>query len=161
MMRSLPNTNRLFTHPTYQSYLKRTEDHEKQRRFCRHDLQHFIDVARIANLMTQEAGLTLPADLIYTTALLHDIGRFMEYEEGISHEIASKKLAETLLPFLDFTSEEQQTILSAIENHRNKSAEGFDAIFYKADKASRACFGCPAEPECRWSREKKNFEILY
>ena len=29
----------------------------------------------------------------------------------------------------------------------------------KADKASRVCLFCAAEPECNWSREKKNMTI--
>ena len=161
MRRALPNANRLFSHPDYRDYLKRTEICEKERSFCRHDLEHFIDVARIANLMALEEGLVLSADLIYTTALLHDIGRFVEYADGTPHELASAKLAETLLADLDFSAADQKIILSAIKNHRNKTATGFDGIFYRADKASRACYGCPAESECRWPAEKKNFDILY
>ncbi|MDO4289386.1 MAG: HD domain-containing protein [Eubacterium sp.] len=161
MSRSLPNTNQLFSDPEYQHFLKKTEACEKNRPFCRHDLKHFIDVARIANLLALEEGLSVSADLIYTTALLHDIGRFEEYEKGTPHELASRDLAKKLLPALNFTEAEQAAILSAIENHRNPQATGFDAVFYRADKASRACYDCPAEPECRWSDEKKNFKLSY
>ena len=33
------------------------------------------------------------------------------------------------------------------------------ALLYRADKASRMCLFCTAEPECNWSREKKNMTI--
>ena len=32
-------------------------------------------------------------------------------------------------------------------------------LLYRADKASRVCLFCAAEPECNWSPEKKNMRI--
>lgn len=82
MSSKLTQTNRLLNLPEYQDYLQRIEVHEKDRRLCRHNLAHFLDVARIAAVIANEEGLSLNRDLIYTTALLHDIGRFVQYENG-------------------------------------------------------------------------------
>ena len=103
--------------------------------------------------------------LIYAAAILHDIGKGRQYEEGIPHETASADLAEQILADmpakLAFTSEEQQQILTAIRGHRRLrcDAEPLEALLYKSDKMSRACFACPAESQCNWSNDKKNMEI--
>ena len=50
----------------------------------------------------------------------------------------------------------------AILQHRgqqDRQREGLAGLLYGADKASRACLFCPAEPECNWSPEKKNMRI--
>ena len=39
-------------------------------------------------------------------------------------------------------------------------AEGLDKIIYLADKKSRSCFLCNAEKLCKWSKEKKNLDII-
>lgn len=161
MSSELTQTNRLLNLPEYQDYLQRIEAHEKDRHLCRHNLAHFLDVARIAAVIANEEGLSLNRDLIYTTALLHDIGRFVQYENGTPHERASHDLAVGLLRHLDFSSEDQSVILEAILSHRTAGTQGFNAVFYQADKKSRACYGCAAQEECNWNNEKKNLEITY
>ncbi|MBI4855798.1 MAG: HD domain-containing protein [Acetobacterium woodii] len=160
-MDQLQNTNLLYQNADYQNYLNKIKKCEKQRRFCRHNIPHFLSVARIATIKTMEAGLNFSRDLIYTTALLHDIGRFVQYQDKTPHEIASHQLAIPLLETLDFTDDENKLILDAILNHRNPEAQGFSHIFYESDKLSRACFSCPVEHECDWSKEKKNLTIVY
>ena len=161
MISKLSQTNRLLNLPEYQDYLHRIETHERDRRLCRHNLAHFLDVARIAAILADEEGLSLNRDLIYTTALLHDIGRFIQYENGTPHEQASHDLATGLLRHLDFSPEDQSVILDAILSHRTAGRRGFNAVFYQADKKSRACYGCAAQAECNWNDEKKNLEITY
>lgn len=160
-MDQLKNTNLLYQNQTFQTYLKKIEDYEKKRRFCRHDMSHFLAVARIACIKATEAGFKLSRDLIYTTALLHDIGRFVQYEDKTPHEIASHYLAVSLLKILNFTNDENKLILDAIRNHRNPEAQGFSQVFYQSDKLSRACFSCLVEKECDWSNDKKNLTIVY
>ncbi|UYO61973.1 HD domain-containing protein [Acetobacterium wieringae] len=160
-MDQLKNTNTLFHMNDYQNYLKKIETCEVNRPFCRHDIDHFLSVARIASIKTMEAGLNFSRDLIYTTALLHDIGRFVQYQDKTPHEIASHQLAIPLLKTLDYTDDQNNLILEAILNHRNPKAQGFSKLVYQSDKLSRACFCCPAEKECDWSREKKNLTIVY
>lgn len=152
-------------HPLYVSSLHRLEELEKTRIFCRHQTEHLLDVARIAYILNLEGGLGLSRDLIYTAALLHDIGKSRQYEEGIPHETASAALAERILSDmpsdLAFTAEEQLQILTAIRGHRKpRSGAGpLESLLYKSDKMSRTCFACPAEPECNWDSAKKNTEI--
>ena len=152
-------------HPLYVSSLHRLEELEKTRIFCRHQTEHLLDVARIAYILNLEGGLGLSRDLIYTAALLHDIGKSRQYEEGIPPETASAALAERILSDmpsdLAFTAEEQLQILTAIRGHRKpRSGAGpLESLLYKSDKMSRTCFACPAEPECNWDSAKKNTEI--
>lgn len=153
------NTNKLFKDEHYKNCLKRIEIHEKERIFCKHDLSHFLDVARIATIKSMERHLDLSKDLIYTTALLHDIGRFAQYEEKIPHEIASEALARDFLESLSFSKKEKAVILNAILNHRNPKAKDFSLIFYESDKSSRHCFSCSQEKQCNWAKEKKNLQI--
>ena len=152
-------------HPLYLSAARRLQDLEETRVFCRHQMNHLLDVARIAYILNLEMKLGISRDLIYAAALLHDIGKGRQYEEGIPHETASADLAEQILADmpakLAFTSEEQQQILTAIRGHRRLrcDAEPLEALLYKSDKMSRACFACPAESQCNWSNDKKNMEI--
>ena len=152
-------------HPLYLSADRRLQELEETRVFCRHQMNHLLDVARIAYILNLEMKLGISRDLIYAAALLHDIGKGRQYEEGIPHETASADLAEQILADmpakLAFTSEEQQQILTAIRGHRRlrRDAEPLEALLYKSDKMPRACFACPAESQCNWSNDKKNMEI--
>lgn len=152
-------------HPLYLSADRRLQELEETRVFCRHQMNHLLDVARISYILNLEMKLGISRDLIYAAALLHDIGKGRQYEEGIPHETASGDLAEQILADmpakLAFTSEEQQQILTAIRGHRRLrcDAEPLEALLYKSDKMSRACFACPAESQCNWSNDKKNMEI--
>lgn len=152
-------------HPLYSAAYRRLLELEEIRVFCRHQMNHLLDVARIAYILDLEEGLDIGRDLIYAAAILHDIGKGRQYEEGIPHETASADLAEQILADmpakLAFTSEEQQQILTAIRGHRRlrRDAEPLEALLYKSDKMSRACFACPAESQCNWSNDKKNMEI--
>lgn len=137
---------------------------EEGRRFCHHDMGHFLDVARLAMIFALQEGQPLPEEMIYAAALLHDIGRWRQYEDGTPHEKASALLAPEILVESGFTKEETEQILSAILNHRNaavKKDRTLDGILYRADKMSRSCFCCEAEKECDWKGDKKNFTLQY
>lgn len=158
----LDNTNRILFSDGYQGYLQDLHGYEKERIFCKHDLQHFIDVGRIFYIKILEEGLTYSKDLAYTTALLHDIGRVREHEDGVDHREASLAIAKELLPLTDFSQEEQDIALEAIAHHGKESSQNpFVALFYQADKLSRLCFQCPAWDPCYWSLEKKNHHLKY
>ena len=152
-------------HPLYVSSYQKLEKLEKNRIFCRHQMDHLLDVARIAYILDLKMNLGICQDLIYAAALLHDIGKGQQYEEGIPHEIASAQIAKQILedmpPEFIFSDEEQQEILSAIRYHRKLRSDPapLEFLLYKGDKMSRACFACPAEPECNWNDTMKNKEI--
>lgn len=154
----------ILEHPKYQEYIDKIKQAEEKRIFCLHNMNHFLDVARIAYIMNLEEELGISKEIIYVTALLHDIGRFVQYEDGMPHEKASAELAEELLQETGFDKKEQSLILRAIREHRNKEMadeKSLAGIIYRADKASRACFACEAEVHCDWDKSKKNMRVKY
>ncbi len=148
-------------HPLFREYYKRLEEAERDRKFCRHQMDHLLDVARIAYIQNLEQKLGFSKEMIYAAALLHDIGKVRQYEEKIPHEIASAEIAEVILEENGFCREEQESILCAIKEHRRyrEDMSGLGKLLYISDKKSRQCFACPAEAECKWSLDKKNREI--
>lgn len=154
--------DKILKHNLFLECLRRNEEAERNRVFCRHDMGHFLDVARIAMILNLEKALHIDKELIYGAALLHDIGRYQQYEQGIPHEEASAELAPLILSDCGFDKEEAEVILKAIRDHRTKEiAEeaSLSGILYLADKASRACFACKASGDCNWKQDKKNLTI--
>lgn len=152
-------------HPLYQESYQKILKLEQDRIFCRHEMEHYLDVARIAYIRVLERRIPLSRDLVYAAALLHDIGKWKQYTEGIPHELASVRIAENILADLpeneSFTPEEISQILTAICGHRKlrPDAEILERLLYESDKASRACYACPSRALCNWKPEKKNMEI--
>ena len=163
MHTDITRVNAIWQHPLYQQNLKDLTRLEADRVFCRHTPEHFLDVARLAYIFALERKLNCSRELIYCTALLHDIGRAEQYITGTPHDEAGVRIAETILSDLDFSSEEKESILSAIEEHRSSGKETsiLSQLIYEADKKSRNCFLCEAEPQCYWSPQKKNMTIQY
>ena len=172
--------NRIIKHKLYLEYVEKIKTHEKNRIFCKHDTGHFLDVCRLAEIdllehrisemekcsqdlkqvvYAQSESRLIDRELIYAAGLLHDIGRWQEYENGTRHEIASSMLAPEILKECNFSEEEIKEIVIAISNHRNsriKEEISLSGFLYRADKKSRSCFLCEAEPECDWPSDKKN-----
>lgn len=155
------NIDIILNNTTYVNSLNKLKEYEKDRQFCNHTLEHFIDVGRIAYIMVLEEGLDISKEVIYAIGLLHDIGRVKQYEEGIDHDIASVEMSKEILKDTDFSEDEINSILKGIANHRQVSENRLEEIIYNADKLSRQCFNCNAESQCYWSSEKKNFNITY
>lgn len=154
--------NCILQHPKYRACLEQVEQYEQDRIFCRHQTEHFLDVARIAWILNLEEEKHLAKDIVYAAALLHDIGRYIQYMDGTPHEQASADLAPEILADCGYLEEERAQILGAIAAHRNREEarrEPLKDILYRADKASRACFACKAEAMCNWKEEKKNKEL--
>lgn len=147
----------------FKLYQKKNDEHETDREFCKHDIQHSLDVARIAHIINLEDNLGLKKDIIYATALLHDIGRWKQYEDGTLHAQAGAELSKEILLESNFSKEEIVTIGNAIFNHSKLCENGdlLSKIIYTADKKSRNCFSCKAAQACNWPSEKRNQTILY
>ena len=164
-MNGMKRVNAILAHPLYRECYARLEELEKDRIFCRHQMTHLLDVARIAYISNMEQGLGIEKEVIYAAALLHDIGKYVQYEDGTPHEQWGEKIASEILGSLSekdaFSDEENRMILTAIRGHRRlrEGAEVLEKLLYTSDKASRMCFACPAEGECDWSTEKKNMEL--
>ena len=180
----MDRVNKIIKHRLYQECIDKIKTYEENRIFCKHDPIHFMDVCRLAeidwlqcrleelelknsskDIISEEHKkelLLIKKELLYACGLLHDIGRWQEYENGIRHEIASAEMAPQILRECDFAEEEIEKIVLAIRNHRNKEiAEdiSLSGFLYRADKKGRPCFWCEAETKCDWSASKKNLEI--
>lgn len=155
----------------YLKCLSDIEELEKNRIFCKHNLSHFINVARIATIIWQEegGGNNLKRDIIYAAGLLHDIGRSEEYTKGTPHEEAGAIIAGEILQSSGYEDKEIEMITRAISAHRikddnvkeDRDIDYLGQIISKADKLSRECFACSASDMCKWSKEKKNKSLEY
>ena len=158
----MERVNRIWNHTYYRQCLDKISALEADREFCRHTPEHFLDVARLTWIFAMEEGLDIERGLVYAAALLHDIGRFRQYEDGTPHDVAGVEIAERLLPECGYTEQVTSVIVDMIASHRKKgSGKDIDGLFYRADKMSRSCFLCLAERECNWPAEKKNMVIRY
>jgi uncharacterized protein len=120
-------------------------------------------VARTAYIISLENGLAIDKDVIYATALLHDIGRVEQYKSGTPHNVAGCEIARAVLAQTDYTQEETEEIVGVIARHREapKTVCDLGGIIYRADKLTRPCFSCAARAECNWNDDKKNYEMRY
>lgn len=132
---------------------------EIDRIYCKHGVEHQLEVARMAYITALEQKSNIEKELIYAAALLHDIGRGVQYEMNTPHEKASVSLARLILPECGFLENETDEILKAIGSHREKDKKklsGLAELIYEADKKSRNCFLCKSADTCYWSADKKN-----
>ena len=161
----MPRLNAVIQHELYKKYYKSIQECEADRVFCCHQMNHLLDVARIAYIKNLEDKLGFDKELIYVAAVLHDIGKSFQYRQQIPHDIAGAKLARRILESLPeefrFTEEESELICMAIKGHRRRHEhmQPIEELFYESDKRSRMCLFCPAEKQCNWSQEEKNMEI--
>lgn len=150
--------NRILHHPLFRQNMAELEQAERDREFCRHDLSHLLDVARIAWILALEQGLSIEKDLIYGAALLHDLGRNRQYRDNVAHSDASAELAAVILPETGYRQDEIKQILEAIRYHGELTeATGIAAgLLYEADKRSRNCFACAVADRCKWPKTQQN-----
>lgn len=159
---NMERVNRIIRHHLWQASVVQIDRLEKERIYCGHNIDHFLHVARIAYIENLELGLNVPKELIYASALLHDIGRGLEYTDGIRHEEAGAVMAPGIMSACGFGQEEINEVTHAIRLHRTKGIAGemnLAGLLYRADKKSRNCFRCPAEKSCDWDKEKKVMRI--
>lgn len=165
---------RLLHQEQYWKTVKEIARLEADRIYCRHNMEHFMDVARLAQIRNLKEQLGLDEEMIYLYALLHDIGRMKEYEQGISHAAASAEFAGEIFVTIGYPKKKGDIICRAILAHRRETREetceetheemheetlreaAFTQLMKWADKASRMCFACEAEDSCKWSEEEKN-----
>ena len=158
----MKNIDRIINHPLFGMSMKKIREYEADREFCCHGIEHSLDVARMAYIENLEEGLGFSKEMIYAAALLHDIGRWRQYEEQIPHEEAGAELAADILRDTDFGEEEICEILTAIGSHRDRQSEeknSFGRLLYRADKQSRVCWLCEVQKDCYWPEEQKNMTI--
>ncbi len=164
----MKRVNCILHNEKYKEYCEKLNKLEKGRKYCKHGMNHFLNVARIAYIINLENGYGIDKEVIYAAALLHDIGRILQIEENIPHDKGSVMLSKEILIASEFSDEEIKMIQEAIGSHRKKPEDSVDEsdktrilcrILYKADKLSRNCFKCKAIDSCNWSKKKKNIDI--
>ena len=148
--------DKIYQNPKFKEIMSKIEDIEKDRIYCKHDIAHSMDVARIAYITALEDGLSIKKDIIYAAALLHDLGRGVNYQNHVGESV---KIAEEILSQSDFTGEEIEKILRAVNLHSQNDGNGLLGVIQKADKLSRLCFACKSIDTCKWSKEELNIKI--
>ena len=124
MHTDMTRVNAIWQHPLYQQNLKDLIHLEADRIFCRHTPEHFLDVARLAYIFALERGLNCSRELIYCTALLHDIGRVRQYMDGTPHDEAGVQIAEQILSDLAFSSAEKELELEKAQAAKSNAKAG-------------------------------------
>ncbi|MDO4393715.1 MAG: HD domain-containing protein [Bacillota bacterium] len=167
---NMERLQRIYEHPVYARELKKLEADEQERRFCRHGMNHIMDVARICCIYCMRDGIidneNLSPELIYATAMLHDIGRHSENCDGIPHEDAGASIAEAVMRDCGFKKEEIIWAINGIKDHRRSEASNEVDVMNRfadnlrlADKKSRPCYRCDVRDECKWHSDKMNLKV--
>lgn len=158
----------------YGEYIKYNSDEENGIKYCRHGLQHHIDVARIAyilvlehndlNYFAREAGLNdklAAKEIIYAAGLLHDIAKWKEIQDGVEHAAYGARLARDILPRAFFNAGEVDQICRAIYEHRNISRDMsfLGERLHRADNLSRICGQCEERSSCP-KRSTKEMSVI-
>lgn len=163
-MKELCLSNSITATPLFAETVAAIEELERDRIFCHHDMDHFLDVARIAALMAADEGIVIDRDIIYACALLHDIGRAQQYKDGTEHEKAGVPIAESILKECGCRDEDIRIITDAIKSHGDESVKDdmdLNGLIYRADKASRKCYMCAAADRCHKPERKRVAKIRY
>lgn len=163
----MERVNRIFLDDEYRLYLLKNKALEEGRSFCRHNLEHLLAVARLTYLLLLEKGSRfISKELAYSAGLLHDIGRWKEYQGEGDHAGHSAALAGAILERAGFTPPERELILKAIAQHRRHDPDEhrspLSEALSKADDLSRLCFSCDAQKDCRNAeRRPHRKKLLY
>lgn len=166
----MEKVNKILQDRRFQEYVEKNLIAEKQRKFCNHNFDHLLSVARIAYILVLEQGLEpdISRETVYASGLLHDIGRWKEYETGIDHALLSAELSKEILEEAGFERKNIAGIIRAIKEHRgtekNKEKEGslLGDILRRADILSRPCWDCTAEEDCyKFDRMPTNQGLWY
>jgi len=152
MLHSMARVNQLLEHEDYIRYIDKIDKLERERLFCKHGYEHGLNVARIAYAYMLEQGeAILLKEAVYAAALLHDIGRWVEYETGEDHAEVSARLALPLLETSGFTPVTVQMILTGIREHRKHCEDHLSLLgeaLALADDWARDCRRCSAQGQC-------------
>ena len=143
-------SQKIVSHPEFKKSMESIRELERDRIFCRHGMDHLLDVSRIAYIDNMETDAGYAKDVIYAAGLLHDVGKYLQYTKGIEHHVASEMIGRQILTDAGFDGRETEEICEAILAHRDKISageKGLKSILYRADKISRACYACEASDQ--------------
>lgn len=130
--------NRILAHSLFRDCLCRIEEAERERIYCKHDMRHFLDTARLAWIGNLEQGLGMEKEMIYAAALLHDIGRAKQYACGMPHDAASAELICRIMPECGFSAGETAEVAAAVTGHSQSRGEVLEERNDEKDKVKAA-----------------------
>ena len=151
----MDRVNRILRSEEYSRLLDKIDEGEKDRIYCKHAITHLLDVARMMYIEVLEKGIDLDKEVVYATALLHDIGRAVSND---NHAEESAKIAIHMLRFAGFDEQEISMVEEAILSHRTGSNTLLGDLLYRNDKLSRNCFYCPSQGTCKWKIKNEGIE---
>lgn len=157
----MDRVNLILNNKNFINYCNIIDSFEEKRNFCKHDLSHFLEVARIMYIINLEEKLFINKEIIYASALLHDIGRAKEYLNNENHNIAAIVEINEILLESKYNNNESKEIIDAIVSHNCDDDIILNNLLRRADKLSRNCFACKSYDECKWPDSKKNKGVLF
>jgi uncharacterized protein len=158
--------NHILNDEQYRLYLMKNKALEENRQFCNHDFDHMLAVSRLTYLLLLESGCTvISKELAYAAGLLHDIGRWKEYQDGTDHAGYSAILAGPILDQAGFVPVERDLVVKAIAQHRDKESKithrsPLSKAISQADSLSRLCFQCSALKDCKCPDKRPHYQEL-
>lgn len=104
-------------------------------------VKHCFRVYHLAKELS--SGLILDDEVLYTAAMLHDLGKYPIYAlKNIDHALRSKGVASNILQQMNFSPNKLPIVLDAIENHMYYSEPGrSDEAVYLRDSDMLDNFG--------------------
>lgn len=168
----MERVDKILRHSLFLSKLEIISYFEQDRKFCKHGIQHLLDVARIGSIILAQYNVdrnvnihNIADEYMYAAALVHDLGRADEYEFGVPHEEAGAKTAAEILNDCGYSESEIEKIVSAVLFHKDVKCRDCNnyslaSVLYKADKLSRCCFMCQVREECKWEEIDKNNTVI-
>lgn len=164
----MKRVNHILNDEQYRLYLLKNKAPEEYRQFCHHNFEHMLTVSRLTYLLLLESGCPfISRELAYAAGLLHDIGRWKEYQDGTDHAEYSAVLSGPILERAGFDPAERELIMRAVARHRDKEDAGaqrspLGEALSRADSLSRLCFQCSAAGECKCCAERPHYnELIY
>ncbi|HBV99304.1 MAG TPA: phosphohydrolase [Desulfotomaculum sp.] len=149
--------------PFYLDCLLLNGERERDRLFCRHDYRHMVLVSQISwRIIKQTDGLESlikteglsgkmsALEVVYAAGLLHDMGRWRQYDTGEDHALAGSAMAGSVLKRAGFSEREAMVVIRAIREHR-KALPGqsyLGRVLCLADDLSRPCRSCNVRLDC-------------
>ena len=160
----------------HKEFIKRNkliDMYEMGRKFCLHNLQHFLNTSRITYILVLEndqykklfpgRDMGEIKELVYAAGFLHDLGRVEQYLEGTDHALVGSEIAKNIMEDVGFAAENIKIVCQAIGEHREykKTNSLFGRKLYEGDKLSRQCKGCKVFDECKIELKYKRDKKIY
>ena len=158
----------------YIDKLNTIDNIESNRCYCKHNITHSREVARILSDLSKERELDNYDELSMIMGYLHDIGRADDYE-GMHNECSSE-FARVLLEEYGLDEDSINLICYAIDNHsgrmpiddiykciqentvEDRIEDTWAKLLRIADQLSRDCYKCEVASTCRWLPEERTIE---